>query len=129
MTMPHTHLARVMIGVALPASLLHELLHALVALPKARRVDLSIQPHQGTATAHVYWPAETSHLWVALSALAPMLAGALALTWALVQLATGHLGSGLTDSALLAIAGAYLGLAARPSWQDIRVATGTNTDG
>jgi hypothetical protein len=122
-------LYRAVVLLVLPARLAHELLHAAVALPWARRVQLDILPQRGDAVARVAWRGDPSRLVVALSALAPLLAGLIAAGAAAGMLLSGAaLPTTVTETALLAIAAAYIALVAQPSAADIDQARGGDRD-
>lgn len=117
---------RLIVLLALPARLIHELLHAITALPWAERVQVDILPQRGGAQSRVQWRESPPPGVVALSALAPLIAGLLALSWALWLFATGALvaPSTVTGWALVAIMAAYMAMIAKPSPQDVRQARG-----
>jgi hypothetical protein len=117
---------RLVVLLVLPARLAHELLHAITALPWARRVQLDILPQRGDAVARVAWRGDPHQAIVALSALAPLLAGLVAAGAAVGVLVTGGVTAPgtVTDLALLAIAAVYIALIAQPSAADIQQARG-----
>lgn len=115
---------RVLVLLILPARLAHELLHAVAALPWARRIQLDILPRRGDAHARVAWSGDPHQAVVALSALAPLLAGCIAAGAALGMLLAGVSPDGVTETALLAIAATYIALIAQPSRADLRQARG-----
>jgi hypothetical protein len=118
-------LRRLTLLVALPATLAHELLHAAAALPWAKRVQVDIRPRAGAAHARVRWADEVSQPVVAFSALAPAIAGVLALWAAVWSGVFGALPPGSTaDFALLAVVGGYAALTFGVSRQDIAEARG-----
>ena len=120
---------RLTLLVALPATLAHELLHAAAALPWAERVQVDIQPRAGAAEARVRWAGDVSQAVVAFSALAPALAGLLALWAALWSGVLGVLPPGSTSEfALLAVVAGYATLTFGVSRRDIAEARG-ETDG
>lgn len=124
-----TMLRRLTLLVALPATLAHELLHATAALPWAERVQVDIRPRDGAAHARVRWADGVSQVVVAFSALAPAIAGVLALWAALWSGVFGALPPGSTsDFALLAVVSGYAALTFGVSRQDLREARG-ETDG
>jgi len=90
----------------LPAILLHESLHAAVALPWAERVQIEIVPDDGLAVHRVQWRAGVGQVVRTTVALAPLLAGLIA---ALGAVWLGLLGVPETSSdlALLAIGAVY----------------------
>jgi hypothetical protein len=117
---------RAIVLLVLPARLVHELLHAVAALPWARRIQLDILPQRGDAVARVAWRGEPPHAVVALSALAPLLAGLIAAGAAVGLLVSGAVSAPSTvrELALLAIGAAYVGLVAQPSARDLQRARG-----
>lgn len=122
-------LRRLTLLVALPATLAHELLHAAAALPWAQQVRVDIHPRSGVASARVKWAGDVSQWVVAFSALAPAVAGLLALWAALWSGVFGVLPPGsTTEFGLLAVVGGYAALTFGVSRRDIAEARG-ETDG
>lgn len=121
---------RVLVLVALPARVLHELLHALTALPWAERVQIELRP-SGDARVRVRWREPPPRAVVVVSALAPLIAGVCAALTALWLLVTGHLAppETITETALAAIAGAYVGMIANVQGEDLQAAFGGDVDG
>jgi len=120
-------LRRLTLLVALPANVAHEMLHALAAAPWAEDVRLVIQPQTGACKALIDWgePAAHKRPLIAFSALAPLIAGVLALSAALWNGYLGVLPPGSTsDFALLAVVGGYAALTFGVSRQDIAEARG-----
>jgi hypothetical protein len=124
-------LRRLPLLVALPANITHEMLHALAAAPWADDVHLVIQPQTGACKAIIDWgePAAHKRPLMAFSALAPLIAGVLALCAAFWNGYLGVLPPGSTSEFLaLAALGGYAALTFGVSRQDLREAWG-ETDG
>lgn len=60
---------------ALPATLAHELAHALASLPWARQLALVVEPGTGRAAVRVDWRDSAGQWARSLAALAPFVAG------------------------------------------------------
>lgn len=123
-------LRRAIILLVLPARLLHELLHAVTALPWARRVQVDILPQRGDAVARVAWRGDPHQAIVAFSALAPLLAGLIAAGAAVGVLVTGSVDAPetVTGLATLSIIAVYIALVAQPSAADIQQARGESDE-
>lgn len=115
---------RLLVLLALPARLTHELLHILPALPFATAIRLDIDPQRGNAAARFQWDDGAPRAVVIMSALMPLVAGVCAATVGVWALAEGGIPTDPTQMALLAIAGAFVAMVGKPSPQDIRVARG-----
>jgi hypothetical protein len=115
---------RLVVLLALPARLTHELLHILPALPFATAIRLDIDPQRGNATARFQWAEDVPQAVVTVSALAPLAAGVCAAAVGLWALAHSGVPTDPTEMALLAIAGAYIAMIGRLSPQDLRTARG-----
>jgi hypothetical protein len=115
---------RLVVLLALPARLAHELLHILPALPFATAIRLDIDPRRGNAVARFQWGDGVPHAVVALSALAPLAAGVCAAAVGVWALAEGGVPTNPTEMGLLAIGAAYIAMVGKPSPQDIRTARG-----
>lgn len=122
---------RTLVAIALPARLIHELLHALTALPWAERVQIEMRP-DGDARARIAWRANPPpRAVVVLSALAPLLAGVLAAVVAVAMVVVGDLStpSTPTELSLAAIAGAYVAMIANVQKEDVNAAFGPREGG
>jgi hypothetical protein len=114
----------------LPAKLTHEGLHALAALPWAERVDVVILPRHGGADCRVAWAGDPHQAVVALAALAPLLAGIIAVGTAVALLLTSSVSAPttVTELAAVAIGASFIAGVAQPSAADLRQVRGADTD-
>lgn len=76
-------------ALTLPGALLHELTHAIVAIPGADRVGIAVDPRGFDARCLVAWRDDAPRGVIAASALAPVAAGLLALAVAVWSWAAG----------------------------------------
>jgi len=72
----------------LPATVAHELTHAVTGLPWATRIAIEWR-RSGTAVAHIDWRDNAPWWAIGMTALAPFAAGSLAATLALIQWING----------------------------------------
>jgi hypothetical protein len=122
MTMLRDTLLTLRAALILPAILLHEGLHAAVALPFAERVQIEIVPGDALAVHRVQWAADAGRVVRTVATLAPLLAGLVAVSAAL-WLGLVGVPSTSSELALLAI-GAVYWFAAFFSPADLRRAWG-----
>lgn len=130
MKMTHSLPLRLLVVLALPARVIHELLHALTALPWAERVQIELR-RDGNAAARIAWKDDQPPRYaIVLSALAPLFAGVLAVAVAVWGLATGQLATPTTPTelALGALTGAYVAMIANVQREDRRAALGAGGD-
>lgn len=108
----------------LPATILHELAHAVVAMPAAEQVGIAIEPRGCEAHCLVAWREDASRFVIIASALAPPLAGLLAAGVAVWQWTAvgGPTPRSVTEWALLSIVATYWWVFVTPSPDDIQVA-------
>jgi hypothetical protein len=122
---------KTLFGVAtFPAVLAHELTHYVVGAPVAARQTVGVRVRDGRAAVRVDWRPDAPQWAIAAAALAPAIAGCVALVAALTAwtLAGSPTPASVSEWATLALVAGWWAVYATPSAGDIETARGGGRD-
>lgn len=115
--------APVWVALTIPATLAHELLHALASAPWAQEVTVSARPRSFDVACLVEWREDTPRAAIALAHLAPVLVGLVAalVSGAIWYSSGGQLPSSTAEMVTWAVAAVWWAIFTWPSADDLNI--------